>query len=71
MKAFSALREALKQKMPPGENVLNTKIKGITVMIHKHKGKFDLFIDGDKLDSFINLNSAKKAGTEFVKQYKG
>ena len=40
-------------------------------MVHKEKGKFSLYIDGDKLDVFRDLNSAKKAGSEFVKQYKG
>ena len=40
-------------------------------MIHKHRGKFFLYIDGDKLDDFSNLNSAKKAGEEFVKAAKG
>ena len=71
MKTFSELREARRKGMPPGEHVFDTKIKGIEVMIHKEKGKFVLYIDGDKLDVFSNLNSAKKAGTEFVKQYKG
>ena len=71
MKTFSELREARKKKMPPGEHVFDTKIKGIEVMVHKEKGKFSLYIDGDKLDVFRDLNSAKKAGSEFVKQYKG
>lgn len=71
MKTFLELREARNKKMPPGEHVFDTKEKGIEIMIHKQKGKFDLYIDRDKLDSFNNLNSAKKAGIEFVKQLKG
>ena len=71
MKTFSELREARKKGMPPGKRVFDTKVKGIEVVIHNEKGKFVLYIDGDKLDVFSNLNSAKKAGTEFVKQYKG
>ena len=57
--------------MPPGKHVFDTKIKGSQIMIHKDKGKFCLYIDGDKLDDFSNLNSAKKAGEEFVKAAKG
>ena len=71
MKTFSELREARRKKMPPGEHVFDTKIKGIEVMVHKEKGKFVVYVDGDKLDVFRDLNSAKKAGSEFVKQYKG
>lgn len=71
MKTFSELREARKGKMPPGEHAFDTKVKGTQIMVHKLKGKFDLYIDGDKLDSYRDLNSAKKAGMEFVKQFKG
>lgn len=71
MKTFSELREAAKKGMPPGEHVYDAKVKGVDVMVHKEKNKFVLYIDGDKLDSFRDLNSAKKAGVEFIKQYKG
>ena len=71
MKTFSELREARKKKMPPGEHVFDTKVKGVGIMVHKEKGKFVVYVDGDKLDVFRDLNSAKKAGSEFVKQYKG
>ena len=40
-------------------------------MVHKDKGKFVLYIDREKLDTYRDLNSAKKAGMEFVKQFKG
>jgi len=69
MKSFNQLREA--KKMPPGEHVYDTKIQGAAIMIHKDKGKFVLYIDGDKLDDFKNLKTAQKAGVEFVKAVKG
>ncbi|OUT92815.1 MAG: hypothetical protein CBB96_08945 [Gammaproteobacteria bacterium TMED36] len=71
MKKFKQLREAKKKGMPPGDHVYDKKISGVEVMVHKEKGKFVLYIDGDKLDDFPNLNTAKKAGDEFVKQAKG
>ncbi|OUT94625.1 MAG: hypothetical protein CBB96_05535 [Gammaproteobacteria bacterium TMED36] len=71
MKKFKQLREAKKKRMPPGDHVYDKKISGVEVMVHKEKGKFVLYIDGDKLDDFPNLNTAKKAGDEFVKQAKG
>ena len=37
-------------------------------MVHKDKNKFALYIDKEKLDDYPNLNMAKKAGMEFVKQ---
>jgi|TARA_B110000902_G_scaffold262712_1_gene340155 hypothetical protein len=69
MKKFSEIREA-KKKMPPGEHVFDTKISGISVMVHKIKNKFVTYVDNDKLDTFRDLNTAKRAGAEFVKQYK-
>ena len=66
MKKFTEL----KRKMPPGEHVFDKKIKGVSVMIHQNKGKFDVFIDNDKLDSYPNLATAKKMAMQFVQQYK-
>ena len=57
--------------MPPGEHVFDTKVKGIEVMVHKEKNKFVTYVDMERLDAFRDLNSAKKAGLEFVKQFKG
>ena len=57
--------------MPPGEHVFDTKLKGIEVMVHKEKNKFVTYVDMERLDAFRDLNSAKKAGLEFVKQFKG
>tara|TARA_B110000444_G_C18677927_1_gene518340 strand:+ start:596 stop:805 length:210 start_codon:yes stop_codon:yes gene_type:complete len=69
MKSFQQLREA--QKMPPGQHVFDTKVKGSQMMIHKDRGKFHLYIDGEKLDDFSKLDAAKKAGEEFIKAAKG
>ena len=66
MKKFNEL----KRKMPPGEHVFDKKIKGVSVMIHKNKNKFDVFIDDDKLDSYPDLDTAKKMAMQFVQQYK-
>ena len=60
----------LRQKMPPGEHVMDKKIQGIQVMIHKHKGKFDAYVDGDKLDSYRSQREAEKAATQFVSQFR-
>jgi len=65
---FVEFREALKKGMPPGEHVFDKKVKGVEIMIHKEKNKFALYIDREKLDDFPNINMAKKAGMEFVKQ---
>ena len=68
MKTFFDLREAMSKGMPPGEHIFDTKVKGVEVMVHKEKGKFITYIDREKLDSYSNLNTAKKAGMEYVKQ---
>lgn len=68
MKSFSEIREA---KMPAGKHVFNTKVKGISVMVHQSGNKFDAYIDNEKLDTFRDLKTAKAAALEFVKQYKG
>ncbi len=39
------------------------------MMIHKNKGKFDVFIDGDKLDTFKTQKEAEKAGIAFAKEF--
>ena len=71
MKTFTEIREKRKKGMPPGEHIFDTKIKGIHVMVHKEKNKFVTYVDMEKLDTFRDLNSAKKACAEFVKQFKG
>ena len=65
MKQFSELR----RKMPPGEHVKDFKVDRVPVMIHKDKGKFVAYVDGDKLDVYRSQKEAEKAATQFVKQY--
>ena len=57
--------------MPSGEHVKDYKLSGIPVMIHKEKGRFVVYIDGDRLDAYKNLPQAEKMAKMFVKQYKG
>ena len=71
MLTFKELREKKNIGMPAGQHVFDTKVKGIQVMVHKQKNMFVTYVDGDKLDSFKDEKSAKKAGLEFVKTYKG
>lgn len=65
MKYFTELRK----KMPPGEHVFDKKINGVHIMVHKDKGKFIAYVDGDMLDSYKSQKEAQKAATLFVKQY--
>ena len=65
MKLFTELRN----KMPPGEHISDFKVNRISVMIHKDKGKFVAYVDGDKLDVYKSQKEAEKAATQFVKQY--
>jgi hypothetical protein len=39
-------------------------------MIHKDKGKFVAYVDGDQLDVYKSQKEAEKAATQFVKQFK-
>lgn len=65
MKLFTELRN----KMPPGEHLSDFKVDKIQVMVHKDKGKFVAYVDGDKLDTYRSQSEAEKAATQFVKQY--
>jgi hypothetical protein len=65
MKLFTELRN----KMPPGEHISSFKVDRVSVMIHKDKGKFVAYVDGDKLDSYRSQKEAEKAATQFVKQF--
>jgi len=56
--------------MPPGEHVFDKKVDGVSVMIHKEKGQFIVYIDNEKLDSFKTKTAAQKFGIEFAKEYK-
>ena len=70
MITFQELREKKIKGMPPGEHVFGGKIKGVSVMIHKEKDKFCLYIDNEKLDEYPTLARAKKSAEEFVKAAK-
>ena len=50
--------------------ILDKKVNGKELMIHKEKGKFCTYIDREKLDTYPTLGMAKKAGTEFIKAAK-
>ena len=65
MKYFTELRA----KMPPGEHVKDFKVDRVPVMIHKDKGKFVAYVDGDKLDVYRTQKEAEKAATQFVKEF--
>ena len=62
MKQFSELRENV---------VYNKKINRVSVKIIKKSNKFEVQIDGDKLDTYASQKEAEKMAAEFVKQYKG
>jgi hypothetical protein len=66
MKTFQQIRE---KKMPAGEHVFDKKINGHTVMVHKDKKGFSVYIDGDKLDTFKSQKEAEKAGIAFAKEF--
>lgn len=71
MKNFKHIREAMKKRMPPGVHVYDKRINRITLMIHKEKNMFVVYIDGEKLDAYKTQREAEKMGKEFIKQYKG
>ena len=66
MKKLSELR----RKMPPGDHVSEFKVDRIPIMVHKDRGKFIAYVDGDKLDAYRTQKEAEKAATVFVKQFK-
>lgn len=68
MKRFQQIREK-RGKMPPGDHVFDKKVNRHQVMVHKNKGKFDVYIDGDKLDTFKSQKEAEKAGITFAKEF--
>jgi hypothetical protein len=70
MKTFKQLRES-RGKMPPGQHVSDMKVGKNSIMIHKDKGKFVAYIEGEKLDSYSSQKEAERMAQEFIKQYKG
>tara|TARA_X000001316_G_C922025_1_gene36765 strand:- start:196 stop:414 length:219 start_codon:yes stop_codon:yes gene_type:complete len=70
-KTFKHIREVVKKRMPSGVHVYDKRINRITLMIHKEKNMFVVYIDGEKLDAYKTQREAEKMGKEFIKQYKG
>ena len=70
MKTLKQLREA-RGKMPPGQHISDMKIGKNSIMVHKDKGSFVVYIDNEKLDSYATQQEAEKMAKEFIKQYKG
>lgn len=70
IQTFAQLREKL-GRHPAGKHVFGKKINKVPVMIHKDKGMFVVYIDGDRLDAYRTQREAEKSAKEFVKQYKG
>ena len=66
MKTFKELRESLGRN-PSGKKVYDEKMGKHKVLIHKEVSGFVVYIDGDRLDDYDDLNSAKSAAAEFIK----
>tara|TARA_B100000214_G_scaffold344169_1_gene293151 strand:- start:353 stop:568 length:216 start_codon:yes stop_codon:yes gene_type:complete len=70
MKTFVELRELAGRKKS-GKKVFSKRVNRIRMEIYDDKGKFIVYIDGDRLDAYKNQKEAEKAGMMFMKQYKG
>ena len=66
MKSFKQIRES--KKMPAGEHIYSKKVNKHTVMVHKDKKGFAVYIDGEKLDTYKSQKEAEKMGTSFAKE---
>jgi hypothetical protein len=66
MKSFKQIRES--KIMPAGEHVYSKKVNKHTVMVHKDKKGFAVYIDGEKLDTYKSQKEAEKMGTSFAKE---
>ena len=67
MKLFTEIRH---KGMPRGEHISDFKVNRIPVMVHKERGKYVTYVDGDRLDVYKSQKEAEKAASEFMKQYK-
>ena len=67
MKTFYNIREAVKKK---DNVVLNKKIDRIPVKIVKDTKGFQLYIDGDFLDTFKTQKEAEKTAKTVIKELK-
>tara|TARA_B100000965_G_scaffold352583_1_gene327865 strand:+ start:659 stop:862 length:204 start_codon:yes stop_codon:yes gene_type:complete len=65
MKTFLEIREA---KNKP---VVSKKIGKIKMSVMKEPKGFTVYVDGDKIDTYKSQREAEKAGTTFIKQYRG
>lgn len=66
MKFFKNIREA--KKMPAGDHVSTVRVNKHTVMVHKDKKGFVVYIDNDKLDTYPSQKEAEKMGKAFAKE---
>ena len=69
MKSFTQIREKT-SKMPPGEHVFDKKVGKVKVMVHKTNKGFDVYVDGDKLDTYRSKSEAQRMGIQFAKELK-
>jgi hypothetical protein len=65
MRTFAQLRN---KKMPKGEHVFSKRINRHTVMVHKEKNQFVVYINNEKLDTYRSQEQAKKMGVAFAKE---
>jgi hypothetical protein len=69
LKKFKDLVDSLQEAK--ADITKSFKIKGVKVDIHKHKGQFEVQIDGDILDTYKTEKEAEMMAKQFVNQYKG
>lgn len=65
MKTFQTIREAVKSKE---QVVFNKKIDRVPVKIVKVSKGYDLFVDGDRLDTFKSQAEAEKTAKTVIKE---
>ena len=66
MKTFQQIREAAKKSKE--EVVFNKKMSRIPVKITKTDKGFDLYVDGDMLDTFKSQKEAEKTAKTVIKE---
>ena len=69
--SFNIVLEA-KMKLPKGETIIKDlpklgKAKDVSAVITTVKGKFNLYVDGQKLDTFKSEKDANKGLSDFLK----
>lgn len=65
MKTFQTIREAVKGK---DDVVFNKKIDRVPVKIVKVSKGYELYVDGDKLDTFKSQSEAEKTAKTVIKE---